>query len=340
MTGTALTTWNAQQLALIKKTVAKDCDVDSEGRNLHLGEFDWFIAICRALNLDPLRRQIYAFVFNKDQPDRRQMVPVVAIGGYRSIAERTGNYRPGPSEIAYSEELKDPDTNPLGISHASATVYKYAHGEWHPITETAHWDEFAPIITEGDGGFEWVESGQLWQDGPKKGKPKMKKKPLGELRAKLDPKKDGWRKMGRVMIEKCAEARAIRRGWPDDTAGTYGEGELDRAEVLDLTATEMANNAEADTKLALIGGKNALTVDWCDGAKLVRVPEGQFCDTVLKWARGADRYATELRIWFQRNEAARAEYKARHGGEYLEFMKAFEARLKALDETEAKEAAE
>lgn len=84
----ALALTDDKQLALIRRTVAKDCDA---------AEFDLFIHVCRAVRLDPLRRQIYAFVFGKDNPKKRQMTIVTSIGGYRSIAERTGNYRPGPT---------------------------------------------------------------------------------------------------------------------------------------------------------------------------------------------------------------------------------------------------
>lgn len=318
---TALTIMHPRQLELIRKTVAKDCDRDSMGNNLHLGEFDWFMSICKSLGLDPLRRQIYAFVFSKDDPAKRQMVPVIGIGGYRTIAERTGNYRPGDSEITYDERLRNPDTNPLGIVCAKVVVFKRSHGDWFPFSETAYWDEFAPITMGSPDGYDWIDTGEVWKD---TGKPKKKKVPKGKTSLILDPAKDAWRKMARVMIEKCAEAKALRRGWPDSFSGTYAEGELDRAEVLDLTATEMADKASADAKLALIGGADALIVDWCDGSPLARVPAGAFCDKVLAWSTSPDLTSTELRAWWQRNGMSRAEFKAKHGGEYLEFQKAFE----------------
>ena len=292
----ALTTWNEKQIALIRKTVAKDCDPH---------EFDQFIHICRAVRLDPLRRQIFCFIFHKQDPSKRQMTIVTSIGGYRSIAERTGAYRPDEQAPRYTMGDKSA-TNPLGIERCEVTVYKHSHGAWFPVVGEAWWDEYVPLNYEKTG---------------------------------IDHKKQGWLKMPRIMIAKCAEANALRKAWPDDFAMLYAEEEMDRTQVLDLTATEIADNADADSKLALVGGKNALTIDWCDGGKLARVPEGQFSDAVLRWTM-QDRCATELRIWFQRNEAARAEFKARHGGEYLEFMKAFERRLAELDAVDALEAAE
>lgn len=288
MNAIALT--NGRHLDLIRRTVAKDCNND---------EFSLFIENAKALRLDPLRRQIYAFVFNKDKPDKRQMTIVTSIGGYRSIAERTGSYRPGPTETVLDASLSDPLCNPKGISHALATVYKHVHGEWHPITERADWAEFAPIKDE-------------WKNNQKTGK------------KVLDERKDGWHRMPRVMIEKCAEAKALRRAWPDDFAGLYSEEEIDQAVTLDLSAAELADAAAAEAKLELIGGKDAITVDWCDGGPLARVPFSKFPDAVLSYAGKKEVSSGELAVFWHRNLPARGEFKAKAGHDYLELQKQIE----------------
>lgn len=306
-------------MALIRKTVAKDCDA---------AEFDWAMEICRATRLDPLRRQIYFFVFNKDDAKKRQMVPVVAIGGYRAIADRTGNYRPGKTHTVCDEALVDPLCNPLGISHAVATVYKHSHGEWFPVEETAYWDEFAPIVETGEGGFEWVDSGYKYPDGhAKAGKPKMKKVPIGDTVRKLDPTKDGWRKMPRIMIEKCAEAKALRKGWPDDFSGLYGEGELDRAEVLDLTPSEMADTAESAKRLEAIGGPGRILIDWVDGEPVTPVPVGKLGDACLQFIRKKD--ADVVAMWAERNKHGLNEYWAHDKDGCLTVKKEIEAKKQA-----------
>jgi phage recombination protein Bet len=274
-----------KQVALVKKTVAKDCDRDSQGRDLHLGEFDWFCSICKKLNLDPLRRQIYAFVFNKDDPSKRQLVFVIGIGGYRAIAARTGDYRPGSSEIVIDERLKDPATNPIGISHAKVSVFRHSHGEWHEFSDVAYWEEFAPLK-------------EIWVDNKRTGK------------FQLDPKKDGWRKMGRLMIEKCAEAKTLRRGWPENLSGTYGEEELDRHKTIELTATEMAASAEQAERLAKLGGPNQIAVQWEPNKPLERVQAGKFHDAVMEFIGKHKDQPSVVMIWRNMNTIALQDYWA------------------------------
>lgn len=299
---TALALYEGKQLALIRNTVAKDCDA---------AEFDQFIHICKAVNLDPLRRQIYAFVFGKDDPKKRRMSVVTGIDGYRAIAERTKCYRPDDRapRIEYSEDAKDPAKNPLGIVRCEVTVYKHAHGAWFATVGEAYWDEFAPIIETGDGGSEWVPTGSNYPAGhPKAGKPRMKKVPIGDVTEALDPSKPNWRKMPRVMITKCAEAQAIRRAWPDDFSGLEVEEEIDRRASIDLTASEMADDAMATKRLEAIGGANAITIDWCDGEPLRREPIGQLGDRLIEFARDN---SEKIGFFSSRNKDALNEYWAR-----------------------------
>lgn len=281
------------QLALIRKTVAKDCDP---------AEFDWAMEICRATKLDPLRRQIYFFVFHKDNPKKRNMVPVVAIGGYRAIAARTGNYRPGRTVTVLDPTLTDPLTNPLGVSHATATVWQHSHGQWFEIEATAYWAEFAPINDE-------------WKDNQRTG------------RKVLDPKKDGWHRMPRVMIEKCAEALALRKAWPDDFAGLYVEGETDRAEALDLTPSELADAADTTKRLEAVGGFNRILVDWTDGEPLQSVEVGKLGDAALAFIREND--ADRVKLWAERNVHGLREYWARDKDGCLAVKAAIQAKMEA-----------
>jgi len=305
----ALTVWNGKELDLIRRTVAKDCNPP---------EFDMFMHICKNVRLDPLRRQIYAFVFGKDGTDKRKMAIVTGIDGYRTIAARTGNYRPDnrAPRIVYDEAVRNAQTNPLGIVKAEVSAFKFAHGEWFEVVGESYWDEFAPLK-------------ERWEND----------KPTGVFY--LDPKKDNWRKMARVMICKCAEAQALRRAWPDDFSGLEVEEEVARAHTIDLTASEHADQSAQESKLMMIGGKDAITVQWEMNGRLERIPLGKFADAFLSWANHAERTSTEVKIWWHQNLPARQEFKAKAGHDYLELQKAYEARLAALEKLEVtQEAAE
>lgn len=244
------------EVALIQR-MNPDCNAD---------EFNQFMHVAASLGLDPLKKQIYAFVFNKDKPDKRRMSIVVGIDGFRAVANRSGNYRPDDKapRIVYDEKAKDPLTNPLGIVSAEVTVYKRVHGDWWPTVGIAHWDEFAPIV---EGG-KWVTDEET-------GRRSFKK----DGAMTLDPNKDNWRKMARIMISKCAEAQAIRRGWPEDLSSVYEDSELDRARTIDLTATEIAEAANVERRLSMIGGSDGIMFDLGDG--LVRLPLGKAADTII-----------------------------------------------------------
>jgi len=73
--------FSAEQVAIIKRTIAKDLTND---------ELGFFLEVCKRSKLDPFRKQIYAIKRNT------KYGPVVAhqtsIDGFRVLAERTGKY--------------------------------------------------------------------------------------------------------------------------------------------------------------------------------------------------------------------------------------------------------
>ena len=294
------------QISLIRRTVAKDCSQN---------EFDLYIEMCKARGLNPLLRHCYAFVFSKNDADKRNMVIVVSIDGQRSIAERTGAYRPDDRAPRFENgAAKDPKANPQGLTSAEVTVYKHVHGEWFPVTAVAYWEECAPLK-------------ERWEND----------KPSGEFY--LDPKKDGWKRMPRLMLAKCAEMAALRKAFPDDFAGLYGEAETDRAEVLDLTPTEAADEAERQDRLEKIGSRTpTLMIDWLDGKEIARVPVGQFMDKCLQFIHENEDAPFTIRAWTERNKHALREFWALQKGDALELKKKTEA-LIAQAENEAANAA-
>jgi phage recombination protein Bet len=300
--------YNASQLALIKRTVAKDCNDD---------EFNMFMEICRRQGLDPFRRQIYAFVFNKENAKKRQFVTVTGIDGYRAIAKRTGTYRASDREtlIEYDEAKKDPESNPLGIVKATTVVYQFGPDkQWYPIIGTAYWDEFAPI----EDGYTEENRGETWPDGnPKKTRVPNGKKKLG---------KENWRTMGIVMISKCSEAQALRKGWPEEFSGLYVFEEMDRAQA-EHTASEQIAQFEEEQRIQAVGGRDSFPM-MLEPARIEMIPAGQMADRVLERVRQFPT-STEIDIFVESNKSGLQQYWAKNKSEALELKRQIEAIQKA-----------
>lgn len=317
----ALTRRDPRRLDLFRRTAGKDLRGD---------ELDHAIDLCEFYGANPFVKDIYFFVFNAKEDDKRRVEPVLSIQLYRKIAARTGNYRPddAPARFSYSADAKGPH-NPLGIVTCELSVFQFSHGDWHRVTERLKWDERAPIVESGSEGFEWVETGELWEDS---GKPKKKKVPKGDVVPILDPRKPNWKTMPETMLAKCVEAAAIRKAWPNETAGSYVEGELDQAQIIDLTATEIAENFASEQRLKKIGASNAILVDWMDNAGIVQVPVGQLGDRAIEWAKkNADEPMT-VKLWCDRNRHALQEYWGRDKSGALELKKALEPILQQAAE--------
>lgn len=314
--------FSPSQLSLIKRTVAKDTDT---------AEFDQFVAIAKHRGLNPLTKQICCLVFNKDDTARRQCAIFATIDGLRAIADRSGRYRPDEDEpeIHYAEELKGPH-NPLGIERAVVRIFTLTpNGEWRRVTGVAYWEEFAPIKNEGADGFDWIDTGEVWEDS---GKPKKKKVPRGEVVRTLD-KSGNWARMPRVMIVKCAEAQALRRAFPEDLSGLYGEGEMDRARVEDMTASEMVEAAATEDRLARIGAGVHLMFQFDPHQPLERIALGQVHDRLSKEI--ANIGTVKKLEWFASvNRHPLSEFWGHAKSDALDIKAQIEARREALAKEE------
>lgn len=267
---------DARKLSLFQSTV---------GKELRGAEIDEAIEWCEIYGANPFVRDIYFFVFDADKPSRN-VVPVLSIGLYRKIGNRTGNYRPDskPARFRYDEILKSP-SNPAGMIDCEVSLYLYSHGEWFKVTERIRWKERAPIK-------------EIWEHG----------QPTGKFR--LDPKKKNWREMPETMMSKCVEAAVIRKAFPEQTSGSYSEGELDRAEVLNLTAIEIIEQENSRKRFEAIGGPNCVTIDWCDGNALMREPAGKLGDKVLAFIEANAEEPFAILTFADRNKESLREYWA------------------------------
>lgn len=289
--------YTGQQLVLIKRTVAKDTNDD---------EFNLFMAVARMKGLDPFTKQISCIVFNKDKPDKRQMAIITGIDGMRAIAARSGRYRPDEEEPEFTYEPSDAGPlNPKGLTKAKVRIFI---GD-KPVTGVAYWEEFAPIKDE------WGENEQ------------GKWKPTGKQT--LDTG-GNWGKMPRVMLAKCAEAQALRKAFPEDLSGLYEGAELDRASMIDVTPTDIIDQAMTNDRLNRIGaGGHTITLQMFPNAPLERIPLGQVGDKVAEAIEGIEN--AKMLDWFEdANRHPLQEFWGWAPGDALELKKRIAAKRTAL----------
>jgi phage recombination protein Bet len=296
------TNYTGAQLALIKRTVAKDTNPD---------EFDLFMAVARMKALDPFSKQISAIVFNKDKPDKRNMSIITTIDGMRAMAARSGRYRPDEDEpaITYDDALRC-STNPLGIVKAVVRIYiadNAKGGGWKPVSGVAYWDEFAPIKDE----WAFDEAAN-------------KRKPTGKQT--LD---GNWPKMGRIMICKCAEAQALRKAFPEDLSGIYEGSELDRAQAVEVVASEVISAHQEETRIARIGAANSITIQLSPTSPLEGIEVGKMADRIMEAADGWD--LNQFRWFESANTHPMREFWARAPTDALAVKKHLEQRRASLE---------
>lgn len=309
-----LMTLTSRQLALVKTTIAKDCNAE---------EFNLFTEVARGKGLDPFLGQIIPMIFSKADAAKRKMTIIITRDGQRVIAQRCGDYRPASKPPTYeTDDALKGVTNPKGI--VSATVYLWKQdqksGDWYEVAGQAEWDEFAPI-TKGSDDFEWVDTGETWPD---TGKPKMKKKPIGEVREKLDTS-GNWAKQPKLMIAKCAEMQALRAGWPAQFSGLYDEAEMSKAVVSDRDASEIVEAEYEEQRMARIGvAAGDIFVTWGDGWATENVPLGQFFDRAAEYVR--DNEPAMVQRWNDANRIGLQQFWAKAPGDALELKKLIEAK--------------
>ncbi len=312
--------FSGKQLDLIRKTVAADCNPD---------EFNLYIEVANRIGLDPFRKQIYAVVYNKADKDKRKLSIITSIDGYRSVAARNRNYRPNDEATTFeqSDSLKS-DSNPMGLIRAVTKCWQLGpEGQWHAVAGEAYWDEFVPLKDSSDEGWDWVDTGETWPDS---GKPKKRKVPKNGAEVKRIP--DGkWLTMPHIMLGKCAEAQALRKGWPEDLSGVYVAEEMDQARAADMSASDVVEAYERDKRLLLTTGRDSIFVQWNPTDPLEAVPIGRFADRAAEYAKRCETLP-DLHGWKDTNRVALQDFWARSKADALELKKLLETREKELIE--------
>ena len=152
----------------------------------------------------------------------------------------------------------------------------------------------------------------------------MKKKPIGEVREKLDTS-GNWAKQPKLMIAKCAEMQALRAGWPAQFSGLYDEAEMSKAVVSDRDASEIVEAEYEEQRMARIGvAAGDIFVTWGDGWATENVPLGQFFDRAAEYVR--DNEPAMVQRWNDANRIGLQQFWAKAPGDALELKKLIEAK--------------
>jgi phage recombination protein Bet len=159
-------------------------------------------------------------------------------------------------------------TDPMftGTAHtpefaASVTVMRFVQGQVASFSATARWPEYYP--GDGDPGFM-------------------------------------WRKMPHTMLGKCAEALALRKGFPKQLAGLYAREEMDQAgspQTTPMLVVEAPPDVPAAPPVSLP-----------EGAVLIqRVEQGETAKGKPYW-KLIDHHGEVYKEWDQRRAAAAEQY--------------------------------
>lgn len=187
--------------------------VDARGNARPVEDMLFYLNVAKKLGLDPSLKQIYPVYRWDSRLGRERMIIQTGIDGFRLVAQRSNQYGGQDDAVFKVEEIFDPvsgETKKQLV--ATVTVYKIVGSTRMPVTASARWHEY--VQTQKDGS------------------------PVAM-----------WRNMPYNQLAKCAEALALRKGFPQDLSGVYISEELDKDRG-DIKALDLPTPKSVEAKKA------------------------------------------------------------------------------------------
>lgn len=181
-----------------------------------------FLRHCERTGLDPIARQIYS-IARKSKGQLRWQIQI-SIDGARLIAERSGQYE-GQTTPQFTADGQSWTEVWLSTEFPKAArVGVYRRGFRKPLYAVALWDAYVQTTYNGDVT-------------------------------------DMWRRMGPLMLAKCAETMALRKAFPQDLSGLYSAEEMSQADSGASSATPAAPSGAAEPHRAAAAAAEEVIVE-------------------------------------------------------------------------------
>lgn len=200
--------WSPEEKALVEAAGLVHTDAQTGAKTLaDRPVVAAFLQHCARTGLDPIARQIYS-IARKSKGQLRWQIQI-SIDGARLVAERSGQYE-GQTTPEFTGDGQTWTQVWLATEPPKAArVGVFRRGFREPLYAVALWDAY-------------VQTKDEWKNNSKTGNVVVT---------------DMWRKMGPLMLAKCAEMLALRKAFPQDLSGLYSSEEMAQA---DAPATDPA----------------------------------------------------------------------------------------------------